>query len=646
MRGIALVALVWGAVYLGWRIGWTRHDTQPVLFTVLLVAELVGWCNLFLFTFLAWRVPPTRHPAATPGRTVDVLVPTYDEPVEVLRATLLGCRALTYPHTTWLLDDGRRPEMAELAAELGARYVTRPDNSHAKAGNINHALPLLEGELVAVLDADHVPLPHFLDALVGYFDDFRIVLVQAPHEFYNLDSIQHVAEDRHEQSLFFRIICPGKDRHDGAFWCGSGTVIRRQPLIDIGGVQTATIAEDFHTTIVLHQQGWRTHYHDETLLLGLAPHDLDAFLLQRSRWARGNLRVFLTRQNPVLARGLKPLQRLSYFASLFHYFGGPQRLALLAVLCGTLVSGTLPMRGAPVMFLVLWAPWVVVSLLATRVLGRGVSGPLAATRHGWMTMGVYTGGMLSLAIPGAGKFRVTPKMGTDEGGWRTLQRLRLLTTCAATLAVALVLRAIAALGMIDLPALPPFALAGSLVIGVVELSVIGMVLKGLIGRRQRRVIYRFPVDVRANVGDELVRVADLNHHGAGLLFSQPPPVGTELDVVLRLPGLDGSTHRTRVHGTVRAIVPTEEEGVLHVGVQFGELDHEAENRILEYCHVLRPASVAADGVDVEPVTAAEPVVVTVTPDAAPAADPAAVTEFNPDAVPRVVRRRRRPTRVA
>jgi len=595
VRGLAVLALAWGAVYLVWRIGWTRQGAQPVLYTVLFVAELVGWCNLILFSFLAWRVPPTRHPVATPGRLVDVLVPTYDEPPEVLRATLLGCRALTYPHTTWLLDDGRRPEMEALAEELGARYVTRPDNSHAKAGNINHALPLLEGELIAVLDADHVPLPHFLDALVGYFDDFRIVLVQAPHEFYNLDSIQHVAEDRHEQSLFFRVICPGKDRHDGAFWCGSGTVIRRAPLMDIGGVQTATIAEDFHTTIVLHQQGWRTHYHDETLLLGLAPHDLDAFLLQRSRWARGNLRVFLTRQNPVVARGLKPLQRVSYFASLFHYFGGPQRLALLAVLCATLVSGALPMRGAPVMFAVLWAPWVVLSLVATKVLGRGVSGPLAATRHGWMTMGVYTGAMLSLAIPGAGKFKVTPKMGTDEGGWRTLQRLRLLTACAATLLVALLVRAVATTGLFALPEMPLFALIGSLVIGAVELTVIALVLRGLIGRRQRRVVYRFPVDVRANVGDELVRVVDLNHHGAGLLFSQPPPVGTSLDVVLRLPGLDGSIHRSPVQGTVRAIVPTEEPGVLHVGVQFDSLDPEMENRILEYCHVLRPASVAADG---------------------------------------------------
>ncbi len=588
------MALTWGAVYLVWRIGWTHAGAQPEMYVVLLVAELAGWVNLLLFTFLAWRVPFRRDPSATPGYAVDVIVPTYDEGTEVLRATLLGCRALTYPHTTWLLDDGRRPEMAELAQELGAEYLTRPDNSHAKAGNINAALPHLRGDLIAVLDADHVPLPHFLDALVGYFDDEKVVLVQAPHEFYNLDSIQHVAEDRHEQSLFFRIICPGKDRHDGVFWCGSGTVIRREPLIAIGGVQTATIAEDFHTTIVLHQQGWHTHYHDETLLLGLAPHDLDAFLLQRSRWARGNLRVFLTKQNPVTGRHLTFKQRVSYFASLFHYVAGPQRLALVSVLCATLVTGLLPLRGEPILFGVLWAPWVVLSLISTRALGRGVSGPLAATRHGWMTMGVYTGAFLSLAIPGAGKFKVTPKMGTDEGGLSTLSRLRLLTACAGALLVALVLRGLAAAGVLGLHGMPRFALLGSLAIGAVELTVIGLVLRALVARRQRRVVYRFPVDVRASVDDELIRVVDLNHHGAGLLYSHPPAVGTPLTLSLRLPALDGTTRRVDVKGAVRAVIGTEDPEVQHVGVQFSDLSPEAENQILEYCHVLRPATVAAD----------------------------------------------------
>ena len=145
---------------------------------MLLVTELYGLYALAVLTWFSWSRPPAQRPATTPGRAVDVYVCTYDEPAEVVMATLAGCRALTYPHTTYLLDDGRRPEMEELAALAGARYLVRPDNSHAKAGNINAALPRTEGDLVLVLDADHVPMPDALDALVGYFDDERMAVVQ------------------------------------------------------------------------------------------------------------------------------------------------------------------------------------------------------------------------------------------------------------------------------------------------------------------------------------------------------------------------------------------------------------------------------------------------------------------------------------
>lgn len=602
LRVVALIALAWGVGYLTWRVGWTGRGAQPALYVVLLVAEIVGWINLGLFTFLAWRIPghapstgDARRRDAERTYRVDVVVPTYDESTDVLRATLLGCRALRHPHTTWLLDDGRRPEMAELARELGARYLTRPDNAHAKAGNINHALPHLEGDLVAVLDADHVPLPHFLDALVGYFDDDEVVLAQAPHEFYNLDSIQHIAEDRHEQSLFFRIICPGKDRHNGVFWCGSGTVLRRAPLLEIGGVQTATIAEDFHTTIVLHSRGWKTRYHDETLLLGLAPHDLGSFLLQRSRWARGNLRVFLTRQNPLWAPRLTPQQRLSYFASLSHYFGGPQRLALLGVLCATLLTGQLPLRGAPILFAVLWAPWVVLSLLSTRLLGRGISGPVAATKHGWMTMGAYTCATLSLLVPAAGRFRVTPKTGTDAGGLRVLANLRLLTAATVALTVAAAARLGDVLGVVSLPPMPVFARIGTLVIAAVELAIIGSLLASLVERRQRRQTFRFAVDVTARVGDQVLRVADLNHHGAGLVVHDTLPPGATIDLTLRLPGLDGELHRLALRAVVRSARALDDASGWRLGVEFVDPAPTQVDQILEYCHVLRPAATTAAG---------------------------------------------------
>ena len=149
IRSVALVAVFWGAVYLGWRAVVTWQRTEPGLFLLLFACELFGWAMLASFCFLAWRIPSSVRPSIEEPHSVDVVVCTYDESIDVLEATLLGCARITYPHATWVLDDGRRAVIRELAHRLGMRYVTRPDNLHAKAGNINHALGVLDGELPA-----------------------------------------------------------------------------------------------------------------------------------------------------------------------------------------------------------------------------------------------------------------------------------------------------------------------------------------------------------------------------------------------------------------------------------------------------------------------------------------------------------------
>lgn len=370
-----------------------------------------------------------------------------------------GCRALTYPHTTWLLDDGRREEMAELAETAGAHYLVRPDNSHAKAGNINAALPRTDGELVFVLDADHVPMPDALEALVGYFDDPRMGVVQSPHDFFNHDSAQHYARGRHEQSLFYRVISPGKDRHGAAFWCGSAALIRRGALLGAGGVATETIAEDFHTTIRLQRHGWESRYHDEVLVQGLAPHDLDGYLLQRDRWARGNLAVFTLPESPLRARELRPLQRLSYFASLTAYLAPPMRALLLLTLGLVLWTGALPMKLSVVALAALWLPSVALNLTAGSALSRGFMRVGESTHYELLTMEIYTRALRCAVWPGRTAFKVTPKQGADAGGLHALAKLRLLLFLTVLLVGGTAMRLADLAGVGPLPDLPGVAAA-------------------------------------------------------------------------------------------------------------------------------------------------------------------------------------------
>jgi len=587
-RTLALAALLWGAVYLTWRIGWTGRNTSPVTFTMLLVTELYGIWALGTLTWFSWRRKPVSRPPLLGQPTVDVYVCTYDEPEEVVLATLAGCRALRYPHTTYLLDDGRRERMRELAELTGARYLTRPDNAHAKAGNINAALPRTDGELVFMLDADHVPMPDALDALVGYFEDPQVGLVQSPHDFSNQDSVQHYAVGRHEQSLFYHVICPGKDRHGAAFWCGSAAVIRRDALLEIGGVATETIAEDFHTTIRLQRHGWSSRYHDEVLVQGLAPHDLDGYLLQRDRWARGNLAVFTLPESPLRAKELKPLQRFSYFASLASYLAPPMRLLLLLTVALVLWSGWLPMRVDALALATLWLPSLALNLAAGSALARGYMRISETTHYELMTMGIYARALRCVVRPSKTAFKVTPKEGIDLGGTHALARLKIACALAVVLIAGIVMRILDLWGVGPLPDLPPIANVMIPLLALVELRRVLRTLVLVAGRRQRRLIYRFEGDAPALClapsGSIPGRLVDANAAGLGLRVTAPIVAGARVPIRLQLEDSEGEARDVHVVTEVRSCRPSGEEFVL--GTRIVELEPQARVALMEWCYVV------------------------------------------------------------
>jgi cellulose synthase (UDP-forming) len=588
LRTLALAALIWGAGYLTWRLGWSGEGANPVLFTMLLVTEFYGIYALAILTWFSWSRPAAARPTATPGRSVDVYVCTYDEPAEVVMATLAGCRALTYPHTTYLLDDGRRAEMEELAELAGARYMTRDDNSHAKAGNLNAALPRTEGDLVLMLDADHVPMPDALDALVGYFDDERMALVQTPHDFFNHDSAQHYAVGRHEQSLFYRVLCPGKDRHGAAYWCGSAALINRHALLEIGGVATETIAEDFHSTIRLLRHGWKTRYHDEVLVQGLAPHDLDGYLLQRDRWARGNLAVFTLPESPLRARELSPLQRLSYFASLLAYLAPPMRLLLLVTLGLVLWTGELPMKISVVALAALWLPSLLLNLSAGSALARGYMRIPETAHYELLTMEIYTRALRCIVRPGKTAFKVTPKQGRDGGGFEAIRRLHLVLFCAVLLATGTLMRLLDLAGVGPLPDLPGIAAVIVPLLGLFELRRLLKTIHAIGRRRQRRLVYRFAGDAEAHCfsDDAYVpaRLVDASASGVGLVAEAPLEIGAQPAVLLQLADATGSVHEVSAQVEVRSCREVEERFL--IGATISAIDPDSRLRLMEWCYVV------------------------------------------------------------
>jgi cellulose synthase (UDP-forming) len=248
--------------------------------------------------------------------SVDVFICTYNEEMDVLERTIVAALAIDYPKfKVWVLDDGKRDWLRDYCAAKGAGYIRRPDHRHAKAGNINHALGVTDGELFAVLDADFAPFRSFLYRTVGFFRDPAIAIVQTPQHFFNPDPMQLnlgiVDAWPDDQRLFFDVILPARDAWDCAWCCGSCSVQRRSAIAAVGGVPTDSITEDLLSTLVLLRKGCVTRYLNERLSMGLSPENLKGFFRQRERWCRGNLQTLFLRTGP-LAPGLPLLKRLLF----------------------------------------------------------------------------------------------------------------------------------------------------------------------------------------------------------------------------------------------------------------------------------------------------------------------------------------------
>lgn len=397
--------------YLLWRLFFTLdspHLLDLVLASVLFAAEayalLVHLIGVFVnICPLDRGRPPARALTPETAPTVDVLVPSYDEDAALLEVTLRAAKMMRYPEgrkTVYLLDDGgtaakrsdRDPKkraaaddrsivLRQLCARLGVRYLTRPRNEHAKAGNINSALARTSGELVVVLDADHVATVDFLEWTVPWFAaDDKLFLVQTPHHMVNEDPVDRNMLDSFsrmptENEMFYLTIQRGLDYWESAFFCGSAAVLRRAHLERIGGLSGLSITEDAETAMRLHAAGFRSVYVDRPLVAGLAPESFDAFITQRTRWSQGMTQILLL-LNPLRMAGLRWYQRLSYLsACTFWLFPFPRLIFLFAPLAYLLFDLEI-YDATPYEMLVYTAPHIISSFVIMSVLYNRTRWPL------------------------------------------------------------------------------------------------------------------------------------------------------------------------------------------------------------------------------------------------------------------------------
>lgn len=545
----ALASILALAAYVTWRIaatlpsgGWNR----TVAWT-LVAFEILPMFGLVAKAITLWNIdstaPPPVHDLPS-GTRVAVFIPTYNEPVEVIAPTIAAACALEPAHETWVLDDGDRPWVAEMCQAWGARYVCRPVHDHAKAGNMNHALAILADEqaagiggadFVAVLDCDHVPLPHMLTATLGWFEDPKVALVQGPQAFYNAGAFDDDGFSG-EQGLFFNVLMPARN-HAGAgpFWCGSTSLLRTSALADVGGVATETITEDMHTTLKLIRRGWKTVYHHQTLAIGLAPATPDQYLLQRRRWGMGAMQILVHERLWAAKRWMSWRNFHEYINGTLWWLEGIATLVAFIVPIGIMLSGAETSTAGPLTFAAAFVAMFATRLWgAKRLMRRQIHWPTAfALRVFRIPVGLAC--LWWLVSRKTLEFEVTPKGGADDRHRGRAPRILWVLT-----ALVVSVLAYATLGVAHV--LPWNTNAPSTTASGVWLALAGTVL--VFGARRirhaqystsRRNAYRVQVHADVVVDDFTGSLVDISIGGAAVRFppGRLPQVGL---VSVELPG--------------------------------------------------------------------------------------------------------------
>ena len=415
--------------YMYWRVtdtvGFTNWVDACFGFGLLL-AELYAFLVLLIGYFqTAW--PLQRRPVPMPQDvdswpSVDVFIPTYNEPLEVVKQTVFSAMQMDWPGDrlhVYVLDDGRREEFRDFCQELGVGYLTRDNNAHAKAGNINAALAVTDSEYVTIFDCDHIPTRSFLQICMGWFiRDPKLAMLQTPHHFFSPDPFEKNLDTFHvmpnEGELFYGIVQDGNDLWNAAFFCGSCAIIKRAPLLEVGGVAVETVTEDAHTALKLSRHGYNTAYLELPQAAGLATESLSAHVGQRIRWARGMAQICRV-DNPLFGPGLKLGQRLCYFNAMLHFFYGLPRLVFLTAPLAYLFFSAHVFQATAAMITAYALPHLMhASITNSRIQGRFRYSFWNEVYESVLAWYIMRPVLVAFVNPKLGKFNVTAKGGVIE----------------------------------------------------------------------------------------------------------------------------------------------------------------------------------------------------------------------------------------
>lgn len=346
-------------------------------YLVLLCAEVLLLLNIL---GMGWTISarsdanPNEQPAVGEARrslvagdwapTIDVLIPVYGEPLEVIAHTVQAARDMRLPHRTVVCDDGGSDQVAALARSLGVDYVAREETEGAKAGNLNNAMRFTDGELIAVFDADFAPHPEFLTVMVPYFVNDNLAFAQSPQTYRNAHESPAADAAASNQRVFYEVVCPGKNAFNAQFHVGTNAVLRRVAIEEIGGYPSHSRSEDIWASLEMHRRGWASVYVPDQLAAGLAPTTVFGHLRQQLRWATGSFEVGVHGKPWRRSGDLTIDQRIQYLLAPLHYLQSVATLVFLLLPALFILFGVQPISAPGSTWLLWYLPLFLLTQLA------------------------------------------------------------------------------------------------------------------------------------------------------------------------------------------------------------------------------------------------------------------------------------------
>ncbi len=414
--------------YLLWRSFYTLNLTttaSSIISYLLLGLEIIAWLFPNIEMILAINIKNRNREADQMqlavinqkyNPSIDILIPTVNESIDILKKTIVACQALDYDNKKiYLLDDGKREDIKKLATLLNCNYITRKEHKYAKAGNLNNAINLTNGDLIVVFDADFIPTTNFLTRTVGFFQKENVALLQTQQHFYNHDIIsKNLGLDRFFSNLtddfFSKRTQPVKDYYNSAMCYGSSFLVRREYLKKIGGFDTDTICEDFFTCTRLLAQKYQTIFLNERLSAGLVPENIPSLFNQRMRWAQGTIQGFFIQGNPLTLKGLTVMQRLHCFLIMTGWFLNFITLLFFTILPFSLIFGIIPFQFSLAQWIDYFLPLYIFHFSIFFWLNDNCASKLIIDFYSFiLTFPVCVAIIKTLINPFEKRFKVTPK---------------------------------------------------------------------------------------------------------------------------------------------------------------------------------------------------------------------------------------------